>query len=163
MATIVILMGVTGSGKTTVGRRLAADLGWTFVEGDEFHPPANVEKMRRGEPLDDADRIPWLRALARRIDELVAAGQPAVVACSALKQAYRDLLARDRPAVSFVYLKAPAGLLGERLRHRTGHFMPPGLLASQLDTLEEPAGGLTIDGSPPPAAIVAAIRRGLGL
>src|SRR5262249_32938742 len=128
----------------------------------EFHPLANVEKMRRGEPLDDADRAPWLRALGRRIDELVAAGQSAVVACSALKQAYRDGLARGRPGVSFVYLKAPPGLIGERLRHRVGHFMPPVLLESQLDTLEEPAGGLTVDASPPPAAVVAAIRRGLG-
>jgi gluconokinase len=162
MAAIAVLMGVTGSGKTTVGRLLAADLGWAFVEGDDFHPAANVEKMRRGEPLDDADRAPWLRALARRIDELVAAGQSAVVACSALKQAYRELLARGRPGVSFVYLKAPAGLLGERLRHRTGHFMPPALLASQLDTLEEPADALTVDAGPPPKAVVAAIRRGLG-
>jgi carbohydrate kinase (thermoresistant glucokinase family) len=162
MVTIVVLMGVTGSGKTTVGRLLAADLGWTFVEGDDFHPAANVEKMHRGEPLDDADRVPWLRALRKRIDELVAAGRPAVVACSALKQAYRVVLAGDRPEVAFVYLKAPRGSIDERLRHRVGHFMPPALLASQLDTLEEPEGSLIVDATPPPAAIVAAIRRGLG-
>ncbi len=162
MVTIVVVMGVTGSGKTTVGRLLAADLGWTFVEGDDFHPPANVAKMRRGEPLDDDDRAPWLEALRHRIDELVAGGESAVVACSALKQAYRAVLADDRPEVTFVYLKAPRGLIDERLRHRVGHFMPPALLASQLDTLEEPVGSLIVDAAPPPAAVVAAIRCGLG-
>ena len=160
---IVVLMGVTGAGKTTVGQQLAAALGWTFVEGDAFHPPANIAKMHRGEPLDDADRAPWLRATRQRIDELVASAQSAVIACSALKRAYREVLARDRPEVTFVYLKASAALIAERLRHRAGHFMPPALLQSQLDTLEEPADGITVDAGPRPTTIVAAIRRRLSL
>ena len=112
---IVVLMGVTGSGKTTLGRLLAGQLGWTFVEGDDFHPPANVQKMHRGEPLTDADRAPWLRALRARVDELAAAGRSAVVACSALKQAYRDVLADGRPEVMFVHLTAPAAVIRDRL------------------------------------------------
>jgi carbohydrate kinase (thermoresistant glucokinase family) len=160
---IVVLMGVTGAGKTTVGEQLAAALGWTFVEGDAFHPPANIAKMHRGEPLDDADRAPWLEAIRQRIEELVASAQSAVIACSALKRAYREVLARDRPEVGFVYLKASAALIAERLRHRAGHFMPAALLQSQLDTLEEPTDGITVDAGPPPATIVAAIRRGLGI
>ena len=160
---VVVLMGVTGAGKTTVGQQLAAALGWTFVEGDAFHPPANIAKMHRGEPLDDADRAPWLQAIRRRIDELVASAQSAVIACSALKRAYREVLARDRPEVTFVYLKASAALIAERLRHRAGHFMPPALLQSQLDTLEEPADGITVDAGPRPTTIVAAIRRRLSL
>ena len=160
---VVVLMGVTGAGKTTVGQQLAAALGWTFVEGDALHSPANIAKMHRGEPLDDADRAPWLRAIRQRIDELVASGQSAVIACSALKRAYREVLARDRPEVTFVYLKASAALIAERLRHRAGHFMPPALLESQLETLEEPAGSLAVDAGLPPAAVVAAIRRGLSL
>ena len=160
---VVVLMGVTGAGKTTVGQQLAAALGWTLVEGDAFHPPANIAKMHRGEPLDDADRAPWLRAIRQRIDELVASAQSAVIACSALKRAYREVLARDRPEVTFVYLKASAALIAERLRHRAGHFMPPALLQSQLDTLEEPADGITVDAGPRPTTIVAAIRRRLSL
>lgn len=156
-------MGVTGAGKTTVGRRLAADLGWIFVEGDEFHPAANVEKMRAGHPLTDADRRPWLRALRGRMDELATAGRSAVVACSALKQAYRDVLAAGRPEVTFVWLTAPPALIRERLAHRTGHYMPPALLESQLAALEEPAGVAAVDASPPPAEIAAAIRRRLAL
>ena len=159
---IVVLMGVTGAGKTTVGHQLAAALGWTFVEGDALHPPANIAKMHRGEPLDDADRAPWLGAIRQRIDELVASAQSAVIACSALKRAYREVLARDRPEVTFVYLKASAALIAERLRHRAGHFMPPALLQSQLDTLEEPTDDITVDSGPPPATIVAAIRRAIG-
>jgi len=160
---VVVLMGVTGAGKTTVGQQLAAALGWTFVEGDALHSPANIAKMHRGEPLDDADRAPWLRAIRQRIDELVASGQSAVIACSALKRAYREMLARDRPEVIFVHLEASASLIAERLRRRTGHFMPPALLESQLETLEEPAGSLAVDAGLPPAAVVAAIRRGLSL
>ncbi|HJW69691.1 MAG TPA: gluconokinase [Candidatus Binatia bacterium] len=160
---IVVLMGVEGSGKTTLGRLLASQLGWTFVEGDEFHPPTNVEKMHRGEPLTDADRAPWLRALRTRIDELVAAGRSAAVACSALKQSYRDVLASGRPEVVFVYLTAAPAVLRDRLRRRRGHFMPPGLLASQLATLEEPAGVLAVDVTSSPAQSVAAIRHGIGV
>jgi gluconokinase len=160
---IVVVMGVSGVGKTTVGRLLAEQMGWTFVEGDDLHPPANVAKMRRGEPLTDADRAPWLRALRRRIDELVAADASAVVTCSALKQAYRDVLAAGRPELAFVWLTAPPGVIRERLSRRAGHFMPPALLESQLATLEEPAGVAVVDVTPPPPAIVADIRRQLGL
>ena len=160
---IVVLMGVTGSGKTTLGRLLAGQLGWTFVEGDDFHPQANVQKMHRGEPLTDADRAPWLRALRARVDELAAAGRSAVVACSALKQAYRDVLADGRPEVMFVHLTAPAAVIRDRLDHRRGHYMPPALLPSQLATLEEPAGVLAVDVTSTPAQSVAAIRRGIGV
>jgi len=160
---IVVLMGVEGSGKTTLGQLLAAELEWTFVEGDEFHPQANVDKMRRGEPLTDADRAPWLHALRARIDQLAAASRSAVVACSALKQSYRDELASGRPEVVFVFLTAPPAVLRERLRHRLGHYMPPELLSSQLATLEEPAGVLAVDVSSAPKESVAAIRRGLGV
>ena len=160
---IVVLMGVTGSGKTTLGRLVADQLGWTFVEGDAFHPQANVDKMHRGEPLTDADRAPWLRALRAHIDELATARRSAVVACSALKQAYRDVLADGRPEVVFVNLTAPAAVIRDRLDHRRGHFMPPALLASQLATLEEPASALTVDVSAPPADNVAAIRRAIGV
>lgn len=155
-------MGVSGAGKTTVGRLLAASLGWPFVEGDAFHPPANVEKMRRGDALTDADRAPWLSALRRCIDELAAAGRSAVVSCSALKQSYRDVLAAERPEVRFVWLTAPPELLLERVRHRGGHYMPPELLESQLVTLEPPVGALRIDATAPPAASVDAIVSALG-
>jgi gluconokinase len=158
---IVVLMGVTGSGKTTVGRLLAEQLGWTFVEGDDFHPPENVAKMRRGEPLTDADRMPWLRALRARIDQLAAAGRSAVVTCSALRQAYRDALARGRTEVRFVWLTAAPELLRDRLAHRTGHFMPPALLESQLETLEAPADVPAVDAGPPPPELVATIRAAL--
>src|SRR5262245_626396 len=154
-------MGVTGSGKTTVGRMLAEQLGWTFVGGDVLHPRSDVEKMRRGEPLTDADRLPWLRALRASIDALAAAGRSAVVTCSALHQSYRDLLANGRPEVRFVWLTAPAEVLRDRLEHRHGHFMPPSLLESQLETLEAPADVPAFDARPAPAAIVAAIRERL--
>jgi gluconokinase len=160
---IIVVMGVEGVGKTTIGRRLAQELGWLFVEGDDFHPAANVEKMHRGEPLTDADRAPWLQALRQRIDALVAAGQSAVVGASALKQAYRDVLASGRPEVRFVYLKGSADVLRERLARRRGHFMPPALLTSQLETLEEPTGALTVDVTPAPDELVATIRRALAV
>jgi gluconokinase len=159
---IVVLMGVTGSGKTTLGQLLADQLGWTFVEGDDFHPQANVEKMHRGEPLTDADRAPWLRALRVRIDELAAAGRSAVVACSALKQAYRDVLVSGRPEVVFVHLTVPAAVIRDRLDRRRGHFMPAALLDSQLATLEAPAGILAVDVSASERDNVAAIRRAIG-
>src|SRR5688500_8001169 len=118
---VVVLMGVSGSGKTTVGETLAAALGWAFVEGDDFHPAANVEKMRAGVPLTDADRRPWLEALQDRIEEACRRGEEIVVACSALKDEYRDLLERNDPAcVRFVHLRAPEGLIRERLEKRTG-------------------------------------------
>jgi gluconokinase len=160
---IVILMGVTGSGKTTIGRLLAKDCNWPFYEGDDFHPTANVEKMRRGMPLADEDRAPWLAALNDRIRDLIAQPQSAVIACSALKQAYRDRLAGNRDEVVFVYLKGDYDLARARLLSRKDHFMKADLLASQFDTLEEPEGVLTIDIAQEPDVIVGRIRQTLGL
>lgn len=159
---VVIVMGVSGSGKTTVGGRLARELGWAFYEGDDFHPPANIEKMRSGAPLNDADRLPWLRTLGSVIERCLATGEDAVIACSALKDAYRRLLGADRPGVAVVYLRGGAGLIERRLVARQGHFMPPGLLESQLAALEEPAEALTLNAALDPAALVAAVRSHLG-
>jgi gluconokinase len=160
---IVVLMGVSGSGKTTVGRILARDLGWTFIEADDFHPAANVEKMSRGEPLDDDDRRPWLRALRRRIEEACRSGENAVLACSALKHAYQDYLeGHDPECVHYVYLHGPVDLIRRRLAERKGHFMDPDLLQSQLDTLEPPADAIRVDISPAPEVIAADVCRKLG-
>lgn len=137
-APAVVVMGVSGSGKTTVGRALAARLDWRFRDADEFHGPANIEKMRAGEPLDDADRVPWLAAIARWMDESSREGAPAVVACSALKLRYRDFLREHRPQVWFLYLRVPRSELKRRLQTRHHAFMPASLLASQLQALEEP-------------------------
>ena len=136
--TIAVLMGVSGSGKTTIARGVAEREGWLLVEGDAFHPPANVAKMHAGTPLTDEDRWPWLQAIAREIDAMQAQGQSAVVACSALKRAYRDILIGNRPHVVLVYLHGTKALIAERLAARKGHFMPPELLDSQFATLEEP-------------------------
>ncbi len=136
--TIVVVMGVSGSGKTTIARGVAQRLGWDLLEGDAFHPPANVEKMSHGTPLTDADRWPWLHAIAAEIDRRRARGASAVVACSALKRAYRDILIGDRADVVLVYLQGSHALIGERMAVRKGHFMPPTLLDSQFATLEEP-------------------------
>jgi carbohydrate kinase (thermoresistant glucokinase family) len=131
-------MGVSGSGKTTVGLALAARLGWAFEDGDDLHPPANIAKMKRGEPLDDADRVPYLANVAAWIDRRAAAGEPGVATCSALKKAYRAVLTRDRPWVRIVFLEGPHVLIAERMARRTGHFMPPSLLDSQFEALEPP-------------------------
>jgi carbohydrate kinase (thermoresistant glucokinase family) len=136
--TVLVVMGVSGSGKTTIARGVAEARGWTLLEGDAFHPASNVAKMRSGTPLTDEDRWPWLRAIADAIDACRARGESAVVACSALKRAYRAVLIGDRPDVVLVYLRGSQTLIGERLRVRKGHFMPPGLLDSQFATLEEP-------------------------
>ena len=136
--TIVVVMGVSGCGKSTVARALAEQEGWEMLEGDSFHPPANIAKMKAGTPLTDDDRGPWLRAIAAKEDELLAAGQSAVVACSALKRAYRDILIGDRPRTVLVYLRGSYDLIAERMRARKNHFMPPALLVSQFATLEEP-------------------------
>lgn len=137
--TIAVVMGVSGSGKTTIARGLADGEGWLLLEGDQFHPAANIAKMKAGTPLTDDDRWPWLRAIAAREDQLRAAGQSAVVACSALKSAYRDVLIGDRPDTLLVYLRGSKALIGERMRARHGHFMPAALLDSQFADLEEPS------------------------
>jgi gluconokinase len=161
---ILVVMGVTGSGKSTVGKLLARELNWTFVEGDDYHPKANVEKMRRGIALNDADRQPWLDAIRRQLDEAIARGENVVLACSALKHAYQDYLAAHAPeSVRFVYLFGSEELIKQRLAERKGHFMNPQLLHSQMETLDPPEGALRVDVSPPPAAIVAEIRRRLAI
>lgn len=161
---IVVLMGVSGSGKTTVGRLLAGDLGWTFLDADDYHPAANVEKMRRGVPLNDEDRRPWLDALRRRVDEAVARGENVVLACSALKHAYQEYLRHDVVGqVHYVHLRGSEGLIAARLATRKGHFMSPALLHSQFETLEPPGDALQVDITPPPEEIAAEIRRRLGL
>ncbi len=132
-------MGVSGSGKSLIGSALARALGVEFVEGDDYHPASNVERMSRGIPLTDEDRVGWLRALAARLGDAKDCGTGLVVACSALKQSYRDVLRTRAQDVRFVYLMGSGALLAERLADRRGHFMPPSLLTSQLDTLEEPS------------------------
>jgi gluconokinase len=153
---IVVVMGVAGCGKSTIGQQLADRLGWPFYDGDDFHPAANVEKMRLGQSLTDEDRSDWLNALVELIVNHLRQNQSAVIACSALKQKYRDQLQRDA-RVRFVYLRGSYELILTRLRERPGHYMPPSLLASQFATLEEPHGVLTLDISLPPEQIVAEI------
>jgi gluconokinase len=161
--TIVIVMGVSGSGKTTIAAGLARQEGWLLLEGDSFHPPANVAKMHAGIPLTDDDRWPWLRAIAAREDELRAAGHSAIVACSALKRAYRDILIGDRPDTLLVYLRGSKTLIAERMQARKDHFMPPALLDSQFATLEEPEpdeNAIVVDiGGPADSVIRDAIRQ----
>ena len=135
---VIVLMGVSGCGKSTVGAELARLLGWPFRDADSFHPAANVEKMSRGTPLTDADRAPWLDAIAQWIDARLAHGEPGIVSCSALKRAYRQRVIGTRPRVGLVYLKGEIGLIAARLGRRTDHFMPAALLASQFEALEEP-------------------------
>ena len=158
----IVVMGVSGCGKTTLARGLAERLGWTLLEGDAFNPPANIAKMSAGIPLDDADRAPWLAAIAAAIDAQRGAG--AVVACSALKRAYRQVLIGTRNDVTLLYLQGTRAAIAARLASRTGHYMPPGLLDSQLATLEEPGPDehpivLPID--PPPGAILQAALAAL--
>ena len=131
-------MGVSGSGKSTIADRLAARLDWRFEDGDGFHPPGNVAKMSAGQPLTDDDRRPWLQAIADEIDRVSREGERLVVACSALKRSYRDILSHGRKDVGFVFLDGSYELIASRLAARKGHFMPPGLLASQFKTLEPP-------------------------
>ena len=160
---IVVLMGVSGSGKTTVGELLALRLGWSFYDGDDFHPQANVDKMRRGHALTEEDRIPWLTALHTAIDNLLATHESAVMACSALTRFDRQQLVRDERDVRLVYLHGDYELLCQRLEARHGHFFHADLLASQFATLEEPVGVFTVNVAATPAQIVDAIIAGLGL
>lgn len=159
---IVVVMGVTGAGKTTIGSLLASRLGWEFADADDFHSAANKEKMRQGIPLTDADRLPWLAALRGKIAEWVTARKNAVLACSALKQAYREMLGTG-PEIKIVYLKGSHDLIYGRLRVRHGHFADEHILASQFADLEEPRDAIVVDISPPPKEIVAEIWRRLGL
>jgi len=161
---VVVLMGVSGSGKTTIGKLLAEQLGWSFVEADDYHPVTNVEKLRRGIPLTDEDRRPWLAALRHRVDEACARGEDVVLACSALKHAYQDYLERDASdCVQYVYLHGSEELIRHRLAARRGHFMNPNLLHSQFETLEPPVDAIRVDVAPAPEAVAAEIREKLGL
>ncbi len=160
---VIILMGVSGAGKTTVGSLLAHDLGWPFYEGDDFHPRSNVVKMAQGIALTDDDRRPWLDELHKLIDGLVASGQNAVVACSALREAYRQHLWQGDGSVVFVYLKGDYQFIRSRLADRQDHFMKADLLESQFRTLEEPVDAATVDVTPEPAAVVKAVRLAFGL
>lgn len=156
-AKILVVMGVSGVGKTAVGRAVAERLGWAFQEGDALHPEANIKKMSAGDPLADADRRPWLEAVAAWIDRQHTAKAYGVITCSALKRAYRDTIAGGRPEVRLVYLTAQENVIAARLAARVGHFMPPGLLRSQLETLEEPAADehpIVVDAALPVEAIV---------
>lgn len=158
---IIVLMGVAGSGKTTVGKVLAHRLGWRFYEGDDFHPERNREKMRSGEPLTDEDRAPWLDALAALIRRSAQAHDDVIVACSALKRAYRERLGAGLSEIRFVYLHGSPELIRQRLAGRKGHFFDAALLQSQLDTLEEPSNATTVDIGGTPSQIADAIIAGL--
>jgi gluconokinase len=158
-------MGPAGSGKTTLGKLLAAQLSWEFADGDDFHPPANIAKMSQGIPLTDKDRLPWLQTIRDAVLQWQAQGKSVVVACSALKRSYRDLLGISSNAkdIRLVYLKGTYDLLLERLHSRAGHYMKEQMLVSQLADLEEPAGAITIDVSKSPEQIVSEILKHLGL
>lgn len=153
-------MGVAGCGKSTIARALAGATGGLFIEGDDFHPAANKEKMAAGTPLTDADRWPWLDRLIQEARDKAAQGRPVFLSCSALKKSYRDHLAAALPGLRFVYLKGSFDVIHERMKSRTGHFMPAALLESQFAALEEPVDAITLDVSLPPDQIV---QQALGL
>jgi len=155
-----IVMGVSGSGKSTVGKMLAERLGLPFYDADDFHPPSNVEKMSSGQPLNDADRKPWLLALANHVRDWNNTNG-AVLACSALKKSYRDLLKSKSPDVHFIYLKGSRRLILQRMKNRSNHYMPPELLDSQLDTLEEPAKAIIVPIDQSPEAIANQIHKAM--
>ncbi|VTU32240.1 Thermoresistant gluconokinase [Variovorax sp. SRS16] len=153
---VLVLMGVSGCGKTTVAAILAGRLGWPFEEGDALHPPSNIEKMKAGHPLNDEDRAPWLEKVAGWVDERLDAGASGIITCSALKRAYRDVIGRRGAGVEFVYLAGSRETIAARLAARHGHFMPPSLLDSQFADLEEPTAdepAMRVDIGPAPSAI----------
>src|SRR3974377_1789879 len=152
---IIVIMGVSGEGKTTVGGALAQQLGWSFADADDFHPAANVAKMRAGIPLTDADRAPWLKSLRATIEGWIASRQSAVLACSALQQAYREQLLVG-PEVKLVFLRADLNLIAERMAARHGHYMNPALLRSQFDVLEAPRDALCLDATRPVSGLAPA-------
>jgi gluconokinase len=160
---LLLLMGVTASGKTTVGHLLAEHLGWPFYDGDDFHPAANVEKMRHGIPLTDEDRAPWLAALHGLLADAEQRGDSAILACSALKAAYRRVLSEGLQSLRVVFLKGDPATLQERLDHRVGHFMPRTMLPSQMAALEEPteAGVIVVNAGQPPDVIVQQILNAI--
>jgi gluconokinase len=160
---IVLLMGVSGVGKSTVGKRLASRLSWTFHDADDLHTPANIARMRSGMPLDDAARMPWLEAVRELIRTASRDGGDAVIACSALRESYRAMLLNGVPDVRLVHLTASAEVLRARVRLREGHFMPATLVDSQVATLEAPAAALTVDATGPVDEVVQQIVDGLGL
>ena len=159
---IVIVMGVAGAGKTTIGSLLAAQLGWDFADADDFHPNPNIEKIRQGIPLTDADREPWLDRLRQAIDHWIAESKNVVLACSALKHAYRSRLCVG-PQVRFVHLAGSSTLIAERLRTRQGHFAGESILASQLTDLEKPERAISVEIANTPEQIVAEIRKRLDI
>ena len=160
---ILVLMGVSGAGKTTVGKLLAGSLHWPFYDADDLHPASNVEKMTRGEPLTDADRMPWLAAVCELIRSTDRSGENAVIACSALRAVYRAMLAAAGDDVRFVFLDAPREIVAARIERRHGHFMPVSQVANQFDTLEPPQDALRVDACQPPSDIVGRIRDALGI
>jgi gluconokinase len=166
MPCALVVMGVSGSGKSTIGEKLAQRLGWSYEDADRFHPASNVAKMSAGQPLTDEDRRPWLQAIANEIDRVCKAGEHGVIACSALKRPYRDVLVHGRKDVRIIYLRGTRDLIASRLALRKGHFMPPGLLASQFGTLEPPDASenpVTVSIDAPIETIVDDIVRQLGL
>ncbi len=164
MQRAIILMGVSGSGKTTIGQQLSDTTGWPFFDGDDFHPEENVRKMASGTPLTDQDRLPWLGNLHGIINKNLLKGQSLIVACSALKKSYRNILAQGlEDQVLFVYLKGEFDLIFRRLSARSDHYMKPGMLQSQFMTLEEPEGAFVFDISKPTAEVVREISAALGL
>lgn len=158
---ILVVMGVSGSGKTTIGKMLASETGWPFADGDDYHPQANKDKMHAGVPLNDEDRAPWLLRLHGLLLSWKRKGENGILACSALKEQYRRVLSTDLPDLRFVLLEAPVAVLEERLRARTAHFMNPDLLASQFATLEVPTDALRVSVTQPAAEVVRFILREL--
>ena len=160
---ILVLMGVSGCGKTTIGARLAEELGWRFLDADDFHSADNIRRMAAGQPLTDHDRQPWLTRLREEIARALAAGESMTLACSALKETSRQTLAVDPDLVRFVYLRGSMELIRQRLRNRSGHFMKDDMLASQFEALEEPTDAIVVDIDDRPGRIVEQIRDALQL